>query len=82
LQNLAARLIFKQRKRKHITLLLITLSWLPIKNRIAYKIVIICFKCIHGLVPDYLKKLIEIYKPKKALRSAQDNQILKKSVIN
>ena len=82
LQNHAARLIFRAKKKDHITPLLMSLHWLPIRYRIEYKIAVICFKCINGLAPIYLKNILEIYKPKRALRSAQDNLILKKPVMN
>ena len=82
LQNHAARLIFRSRRREHITPLFIKLHWLPVKYRIDYKIATICFKCLHGLAPEYLRNILEIYKPTRALRSAQDNLILKKPVMN
>ena len=82
LQNHAARLIFRSKKREHITPLFIKLHWLPVKYRIDYKIATICFKCLHGLAPEYLRNILEIYKPTRALRSAQDNLILKKPVMN
>ena len=44
--------------------------------------VLVCFKCLHGLAPEYLRNILEIYKPTRALRSAQDNLILKKPVMN
>ena len=82
IQNHAARLIFRAKKKDHVTPLLVSLHWLPIKFRVEYKIAVICFKCINGLAPAYLKNIIEIYKPTRALRSAQDNLILKKRVLN
>ena len=57
-QNAAARLIFKQPKFYHITLVLPQLHWLPIKYRIEFKILLMTFKAIHGMVPDYICKLI------------------------
>ena len=59
-----------------------SLNWLPIRFRVEYKIAVICFKCINGLAPIYLKNILEIYKPTRALRSAQDNLILKKPIMN
>ena len=82
LQNHAARLIFRAKKKDHITPLLMSLHWLPIRFRIEYKIAVICFKCINGLAPIYLKNILEIYKPTRALRSAQDNLIFKKPIMN
>ena len=53
-QNAAARLIFRQPKFGHITPVLSQLHWLPIKYRIQFKILLMTFKAIHGMVPDYI----------------------------
>ena len=78
LQNHAARLIFGKKKRDHITPILIKLHWLPIHQRIKYKVALLCFKCIHNLAPIYLQNLLEIYTPSRCLRSSNDNFLLKK----
>ena len=59
-QNAAARLILGIRKFSHITLALYELHWLPVSLRIDYKILLLTFKCIYGLVPTYLGDLISI----------------------
>ena len=41
----------------HITPALYELHWLPIANRIKFKILILSFKSIYGLVPSYLSSL-------------------------
>ncbi len=61
-QNSAARIICKTSRFDHITPVLCTLHWLPIKFRISYKILILTFKAIHGLAPDYITNLISIKK--------------------
>ena len=38
------------------------LHWLPIKFRINFKIAMLCFKCIHGHAPNYLKSMVAIKK--------------------
>ena len=78
LQNHAARLIFGTKKREHITPILFKLHWLPIRQRIEYKVALLCFKCIHNIAPIYLQNLIEIYTPSRSLRSASDKFCLKK----
>ena len=50
-QNAAARLIFQESRFCHITPLLKSLHWLPVKYRIVFKIISITFKAIHGLAP-------------------------------
>ena len=53
-QNAAARLIFEQPKFCHVTPVLSQLHWLPIKNGIEFKMLLMTFKAIHGMAPDYI----------------------------
>ena len=53
-QNAAARLIFEQRKFCHVTPVLSQLHWLTIKNGIEFKMLLMTFKAIHGMAPDYI----------------------------
>ena len=46
----------------HVTLSFIHRHWLPIKFRINFKIAMLCFKCIHGHAPNYLKSMVAIKK--------------------
>ena len=71
IQNNAARLITKTPRREHITPVLNHLHWLPVNKRINYKIILLTFKAIHGLSPTYLEHMIELYRPKRKLRSLQ-----------
>ena len=59
-QNAAARLILGIGKFSHITSALYELHWLPVSLRIDYKILLLTFKCIHGLAPTDLRDLISI----------------------
>ena len=53
--NAAARLIVGLRRSDHITpALRDTLHWLPVKQRIVYKIALLVYKCRHGMAPSYL----------------------------
>ena len=61
-QNAAARLIFHESKHCHVTPLLYSLHWLPVKQRIHFKLLLITFKAIHGLAPKYISDLITINK--------------------
>ena len=61
IQNTAARLVSWTCSRNHITPVL---HRLPVKFRIMYKILLLSYKCLHGLAPDYLAKLIQEYKTK------------------
>ena len=69
-QNAAARIIARKHKYDHITATLKQLHWLPIEYRIMYKINLLTFKCLHDLAPAYLTELINVYKPKRTLRSS------------
>ena len=60
IQNSAARLVIRTRFHDHITHVL---QKLPVRYRIMYKILILTYKCIHGLAPLYLQELIQEYKP-------------------
>ena len=44
----------------HITPLLKSLHWLPVKYRIVFKIILITFKAIHGLAPAYISELVSV----------------------
>ena len=43
---------------EHITPVLHTLHWLPVQYRVNFKVLILAFKAIHGLAPDYISDLI------------------------
>ena len=66
----AARLISMSRKADHITPLLIELHWLPVEQRINFKILLFTYKIVNGLAPMYLSQLLESYVPRRDLRSA------------
>ena len=70
LQNYAARIIYNKTKKAHVTPLLKDLHWLPVQARIDYKIAMLIYKCLNGLAPAYIAKLIRIYSPNRSLRSA------------
>ena len=72
--NSAARLIHPTSRYEHVTPLLIQLHWLPIEQRITFKIAVIAFKALHGAAPSYITDLIKPYTPGRLLRSS--NQLL------
>ncbi|GAA6093889.1 uncharacterized protein LOC116685831, partial [Tachysurus ichikawai] len=69
-QNAAARLLSKTSKRSHITPVLHSLHWLPVRFRVEYKVLMFVFKAINGLAPAYLTELIKVYQPARSLRSS------------
>jgi len=52
--NAAARVVCSARKYKHITPLLHDLHWLPVRERIEFKLAVLVFRCLHGTAPPYL----------------------------
>ena len=48
------------------------LHWLPVEQRIIFKINLICFKILSNLAPDYQVDLIHVYEPARYLRSSSD----------
>ena len=71
LQNAAARLISNVPRYSHITPVLCSLHWLPVKFRIDFKMLLFTFKAIYGHAPGYLIDLIAIKEqPRYNLRSA------------
>ena len=71
-QNSSARVITQQRRRDHlhITPVLIALHWLPVPWRITYKIMVLTFRAIYDLAPEYIADMITEYTPGRQLRSA------------
>ena len=51
IQNNAARLVLRKKRSEHVKPLLEQLHWLPIQQRITYKICLLTFKLLHGLAP-------------------------------
>jgi hypothetical protein len=68
-QNMAARMITGTKMRDEITPVLISLHWLPIHQRIIFKILMLTFKAQHDQAPQYLKNILSTYQPPRSLRS-------------
>ncbi len=75
-QNTAARLVLRASRRQHITPLLEHLHWLPIKQRTAYKILLLVFKALCGLAPTYIADLIHVHVPSRSLRSSSQRRLV------
>ena len=63
IQNAAARLILQECKFCHITPLLMTLHWLPVKYIIHLKILLLTFKAINLFAPSYICDFVTVKKP-------------------
>ena len=68
-ENTAARLISKTSRHDHISPVLKDLHWLPVQQRIQFKILNLTLKALHNLAPVYIKNLFQLYKPSRNLRS-------------
>ncbi|XP_075963092.1 uncharacterized protein LOC142966290 [Anarhichas minor] len=72
IQNSAARLLTHTRSRDHITPVLQNLHWLPVPQRIQYKI-LLTHKALHNQAPSYLTDLLHHHTPSRRLRSSDAN---------
>lgn len=80
IQNIAARLVSGCRKYDHITPILSDLHWLPVRQRIAFKVFTIVFKSLTDCGPKYLSELLQIKETTRTLRSSGDlNLVVSKS---
>ena len=51
------------------------LHWLPVRDRIVYKVLILTFKALHGEAPNYISNMVIRYVPPRNLRSSSKNQL-------
>ena len=72
-QNAAARVLSGTSKYDHISPVLKKLHWLPIRKRIEFKILILTWKAVNGLAPNYLQNLVMPYTPARSLRSSHQH---------
>ncbi len=71
-QNSAARIITRTRMRDHITPVLESLHWLPVSFRVDFKILMLTYKALHGLAPQYSSETGLLTVPLTRLRSMGD----------
>ena len=58
IQNSAARLVTLSRKHEHITPIRKNLHWLPVAQRIDFKVLLLTHKCLNNQAPSYLSSLV------------------------
>ena len=75
-QNCAARLVTRTRSSEHITPVLRRLHWLPVRQRITYKILLLTYKALNGMAPRYIADLLQPYTPTRQLRSSSKNLLV------
>ena len=76
IQNAAARLVTGAPRFCHVTPLPFHFHWLPISYRIKLKILLLVFKCLYGLAPNYLIDLISIKKQSRYSLGSNDSLLL------
>jgi hypothetical protein len=69
IQNAAARVVSLTRKYDHITPVLQGLHWLPVIQRINFKILLLTFKALHEMAPTYISSLLKVSNNSRSLRS-------------
>ena len=69
-QNSAARIITKTPKFDHVTPVLMSLHWLPIKQRIDFKVLLLVFKALKNVAPGYICDLLQLRTAPRTLRSS------------
>ena len=74
--QLHCRLVSRTRSTEHITPILCRLHWLPIRQRIMYKVLHLTFKALNGMAPKYMADLFQYYTPTRQLRSSSKNLLL------
>lgn len=70
IQNAAARLLTRSSRTTHITPILSSLHWLPIKFRIHFKVLLFIYRAMHGQAPVYICDLLCPYITSRSLRSS------------
>lgn len=64
IQNIAARIVTHSQPNDHITHILRDLHWLPIQDRINFKILMLMYRSSVVALPPYLPELLQPYQVK------------------
>ena len=75
-QNAACKLVCGRNRYDQRPPPLADLHWLPIEQRVKFKVLLLCFKCMNNQGPSYLKELLIPYNPERSLRSASANLLV------
>ena len=75
--NNAARLITKTKRHDHITPVMKSLHWLPVKFRSIFKNICMVHSVLYSKTcPSYLQELVVLHAPQRTLRSGTDGSLL------
>ena len=74
---MSSKLILNKNKYDNTTECMKQLHWLPIRQRIDFKVLTLVHKCLSGDAPEYLRELIVMKTPRRSgLRSGDDHRKL------
>ena len=76
IQSHAAKVFFHKSKHERVTPLFKKLHWIPVKERILFKIATFAFRFFDGTLPPYLSSCLSVYTPSRTLRSNSDEKPL------
>ena len=71
IQSMATKTIVGRNKYDSVKEAMMELHWLPLRERINYKIIMWVFKCLHNQAPQYLRSLFKIKENIRDLRSSE-----------
>ena len=71
-----AKVVFHKSKHEHVTPLLKKLHWLPVKERILFKIAAFAFGFFDGTLPPYLSSCLSGYTPSHTPHSSSNEKTL------
>jgi hypothetical protein len=74
-QNTLARVVSSAGRRDSTTAILKDLHWLPIEQRIKYKVSLLTHKVLQDEQPKYLSELVVKHQPARVLRSSSQNRL-------
>ncbi|KAK0141171.1 hypothetical protein N1851_021853 [Merluccius polli] len=77
---ISTRVLTRTKRSEHITPVLKSLHWLPVSYRIYFKVLLLVYKSLNGLGPEYMNDILVEYKPSRALRCTDLGQIVKPRV--
>ena len=78
-QNALARVVKGVKRRDHIKPVLKELHWLPVAQRLQYKVAVITHKVLSTRQPLYLADVIKEHRPTRQLRSSTQNLLAVRS---
>jgi len=80
IHNLLARTVANASWSDSATVVTRSLHWLPIRQRIQFKMGLLGFKTKHSLLPTYLQDILSSHHPTRQLRSSSVHQFFKPAV--